>query len=363
MNTQTEGIQAVHARYQQPDEPVSTPCFVIFEDKVLHNLTRTVEAAGSIERLMPHVKTHRAPWIVKLLMTQGVGAFKCATPAEVEMALSAGATRVTWAYPAVSPANLTRFLSLARTFKDARLTGMVDSAQGLEVWKSQISAEDDNVDIRVDLDAGMGRTGAPISSVALDLAAKVRKFAHFAGWHVYDGHIKGDRDARGRQVANIAEGVSGLQASLRADGVVSDVVAGGSYTFNLWPPEVARYVSPGSWTYSSSQHDIELADLGWEPAAFVLATVVSVHAGTATLDAGSKAVSPDKPIPERFRWPRKIISMSEEHTVVEADNLKVGDRVLLMPQHACTTAYLYDNALVKTSAGAWQRRQQLGSKR
>jgi D-serine deaminase-like pyridoxal phosphate-dependent protein len=157
--------------------------------------------------------------------------------------------------------------------------------------------------------------------------------------------------------------VSDLQASLRADGVVSDVVAGGSYTFNLWPRELARYVSPGSWTYSSSQHDVELADLGWETAAFVLATVVSVHAGTATLDAGSKAVSPDKPIPEHFRWSGKIISMSEEHTVVEADDLKVGDRVFLMPQHACTTAYLYDSALVKTSAGAWQRRQQLRSKR
>jgi 3-hydroxy-D-aspartate aldolase len=55
--------------------------------------------------------------------------------------------------------------------------------------------------------------------------------------------------------------------------------------------------------------------------------------------------------------------MSEEHTVVEADDLKVGDRLLLMPQHACTTAYLYDNAFVKTSEGPWEQRQQLGSKR
>ena len=356
-------IEAIHARYQLPDEQVSTPCFVVFEDNVLHNLKRTAEACGGVERLMPHVKTHRAPWIVKLLMVQGIDAFKCATPAEVEMALATGAKRVTWAYPAVSPANLTRFLSLARTYRDARLTGMVDSEHGLGVWKAQLSAEDDNVDIRVDRDPGMGRTGVPISKIALDLAAQVGKVAHFAGWHVYDGHIKGDREARRRQVSSISEGLSDLQASLRVDGVASDVVAGGSYTFNLWPRELTRYVSPGSWTYSSSQHDVELADLGWEPAAFVLATVVSVHAETATLDAGSKAVSPDKPIPERFRWSGKIISMSEEHTVVEADDLKVGDRVFLMPQHACTTAYLYDNALVKTSEGPWQWRQQLGSKR
>jgi D-serine deaminase-like pyridoxal phosphate-dependent protein len=140
MKMQADVIEAIHARYPRPDEQVSTPCFVVFENKVLHNLTRTAEACGGIERLMPHVKTHRAPWVVKLLMAQGVEAFKCATPAEVEMALAAGAKRVTWAYPAVSPANLTRFLSLARSYKDARLTGMVDSEQGLGVWKAQLDA-------------------------------------------------------------------------------------------------------------------------------------------------------------------------------------------------------------------------------
>jgi len=363
MDIRADVIQAIHSRYQRPDDPVSTPCFVIFESKLLQNLKRTADACGGVKRLMPHVKTHRAPWIVQLLLAQGVDAFKCATPAEVEMALAAGAKCVTWAYPAENPANLTRFLSYARKYKDARLTGMVDSKRGLDAWKAQLSVEDTNVDLRVDLDPGMGRTGAPISNVALDLASAVNNVARFTGWHVYDGHIKGDREARQRQVSNIAEKLSDLQTSLRASGVESDVVAGGSYTFNLWPRELTRYVSPGSWTYSSSQHDVDLADLGWEPAAFVLTTVVSVHAGTATLDAGSKAISPDKPMSERFRWHGKIISMSEEHTVVEADDLKVGDRLFLMPQHTCTTAYLYDNALVKTSAGPWEQRQQLGSKR
>jgi D-serine deaminase-like pyridoxal phosphate-dependent protein len=363
MNIRTDVVQATHSLYQKPDDPVSTPCFVIFEGKVLQNLKRTADACGGVKRLMPHVKTHRAPWIVQLLLRQGVEAFKCATPAEVEMALAAGAKSVTWGYPAVSPANLTRFLAYARKYKDARLTGLVDSERGLDVWKSQLSTEDTNVELRVDLDPGMGRTGAPLSNVALDLASAVNNFARLAGWHVYDGHIKGDREARQRQVSNIAAKLSGLQTSLRASGVNTDVVAGGSYTFNLWPRELTRYVSPGSWTYSSSQHDLELADLGWEPAAFVLTSVVSIHAGTATLDAGSKAISPDKPTSERFRWPGKIISMSEEHTVVEADDLKVGDRLFLMPQHTCTTAYLYDHALVKTSAGTWEQRRQLGSKR
>jgi hypothetical protein len=45
---------------------------VVFENKVLHNLTRTAEACGGIERLMPHVKTHRAPWVVKLPMASAM---------------------------------------------------------------------------------------------------------------------------------------------------------------------------------------------------------------------------------------------------------------------------------------------------
>jgi D-serine deaminase-like pyridoxal phosphate-dependent protein len=116
-------------------------------------------------------------------------------------------------------------------------------------------------------------------------------------------------------------------------------------------------------TYSSAQHDIELAELGWKPAAFVLATVISTHEGTATLDAGAKAISPDQPMGVRFRWDGAIVLMNEEHTIVEARDLEVGDRVLLMPQHACTTAYLYDRALVRTAEGHWQEREQLGGAR
>jgi D-serine deaminase-like pyridoxal phosphate-dependent protein len=346
-----------------PSARVATPCFVIFEDRVRHNLDATVKACGGVHRLMPHVKTHRAPWIVELLLAQGVEAFKCATPAEVELALAAGARHVTWAYPSANPVAVDRFVRSARTHEDARLVGLVDSDRGLELWKDALVAAPPNVWLRVDLDPGMGRTGIAMSEEALNLARAVRQLGRFAGWHVYDGHIHGERPVRRRQVAELAARVAALQTSLRAEGIVEDVIAGGSYTFDLWPHGDVRYVAPGSWTYSSAEHDSELADLNWLPAAFVLATVLSTHYRTATLDAGSKAISPDKPTAERFRWERRIVLMSEEHTVVEADNLSVGDRVYLLPQHACTTAYLYDTALVKTAEGRWEYRRQLGSAR
>ena len=185
----------------------------------------------------------------------------------------------------------------------------------------------------------------------------------FAGLHIYDGHVSGSRDERRRKVLALADTVRMLKNRLSEENIACAVLAGGSYTFDLWPRDLAQFVSPGSWTFSSAQHDIELADLEWRPAAFVLATVISVHNNTATLDAGSKAISPDKPMAERFRWDGDIILMNEEHVIVESKDLRVGDRVLLMPQHACTTAYMYDTALVRTVSGGWEHRPQLGCAR
>ena len=351
-----------HAR-PLPNDPVSTPCFVIFEDGVRHNLRRTAAACGGVERLMPHVKTHRAPWIVEFLLSQGVTSFKCATPAEVEMVLAAKAGQVTWAYPTVNSFNIHRFVDAARQYPDAVLTGMVDSERGLDVWRSELDVGPANVRLWVDLDPGLGRTGIAMDETALKLARAVHRLGRFAGFHIYDGHIHGTRDERQQQVLALADTVTTLKARLSGENIDFAVMAGGSYTFDLWPRDLTQFVSPGSWTYSSAQHDIELTELDWRPAAFVLATVISVHNGTATLDAGSKAISPDKPMAERFRWEGRIVLMNEEHVIVESTDLRVGDRVLLMPQHACTTAYLYDTALVRTASGGWEHRPQLGAKR
>ncbi|MDO9413908.1 MAG: alanine racemase [Pseudolabrys sp.] len=346
-----------------PNDPVATPCFVIIEENVRHNLTRTAQACGGIERLMPHVKTHRAPWIVELLLSQGVTAFKCATPAEVEMVLAAGAKQVTWAYPTVNSFNIHRFVDLGRQYPEAVVTGMVDSERGLEVWRAELKDAPDNVRLWVDLDPGLGRTGIAMDDSALKLARAVHKLGRFSGFHVYDGHVAGNRDERRETVLATADKARALKDHLAEEKIDCAVIGGGSYTFDLWPRDLTQFVSPGSWTYSSAQHDIELADLEWRPAAFVLATVISAHNGTVTLDAGSKAISPDKPMAERFRWDGRIILMNEEHVIVESTDLQAGDRVLLMPQHACTTAYMYDTALVKTLSSGWEQRPQLGSAR
>src|SRR6185437_8858528 len=348
-----------------PPLAMETPCFVILEDAVMANLERTAAAAGGIGRLMPHVKTHRAPWLVARMLACGVTGFKTATPAEIEMALAAGAPQVVWAYPTVNRAAIARVIRAATAHPAARVDGLVDSDEGLAAWEAELAAQPAaNVRLRVDLDPGLGRTGIAMTGAALDLARGVTAAGAFGGWHVYDGHIHdADRAVRARRVDEIAARLRALLADARDAGLDGDVIAGGSYSFNLWPADLVARVSPGSFTYSSSEHAADLADLGWRIAGYVVATVISVRDGAATLDAGAKAISPDKPMTERFAGAGAIRFMNEEHVVVASDRLRVGERVALVPRHACTAAYLYERALVRGMDGGWEYRAQLGARR
>jgi D-serine deaminase-like pyridoxal phosphate-dependent protein len=342
---------------------VATPCFVVMEDRVLHNLKVTAQACGGVERLMPHVKTHRAAWVVELLLANGVNAFKASTLAEVEMVLTAGAAHVVWAFPTVNPQSIGRFIELASLFPQAELTGLIDSRQGLDVWTRLLDGASPKIRLRVDLDPGLGRTGVLMDEAALELARGVARLGRLAGWHLYDGNVRGEHDKRQAEVQKLADMLEVLQSRLRETGIDVDVVGAGSYTFDLWPHSVMRHVSPGTWVYSNAQHLRELADHDWVAAGFVLTTVVSTRNGTATLDAGSKAISPDKPLHQRFQGADELVLMNEEHTVIRSDTLDIGDRLLLIPEHTCTTAYLYSNALVRSLDGQWEYRDQLGNER
>ena len=87
----------------------------------------------------------------------------------------------------------------------------------------------------------------------------------------------------------------------------------------------------------------------------VLATVVSVPApDRAVVDAGSKTLSSDplRPRGAGFGFVRgrrsRIARLSEEHGVIEVvagEAFRVGERVRILPNHACVVANLHDRLL------------------
>ncbi|HTD52974.1 MAG TPA: hypothetical protein VK780_08115, partial [Thermoanaerobaculia bacterium] len=109
---------------------------------------------------------------------------------------------------------------------------------------------------------------------------------------------------------------------------------------------------PGNYVY----HDASQVNLGVcalkDCAMTVLATVVSVPApDRAVLDAGSKTLSSDGLRPRAgghgFVLGKKsrIARLSEEHGVIDVvsgDKFAVGERVAVLPNHACVVSNLHD---------------------
>lgn len=96
----------------------------------------------------------------------------------------------------------------------------------------------------------------------------------------------------------------------------------------------------------------------------VLTTVVSVPAiGRAIIDAGSKALSSDllglNGYGHIVGHPElQIVKLSEEHGhleyPVELSPLKIGQRLRVIPNHACAVSNLFDNVMLLRN-GAFEK--------
>lgn len=69
------------------------------------------------------------------------------------------------------------------------------------------------------------------------------------------------------------------------------------------------------------------------------------------------------PMSKRFSGAGEILGVKEEHSIVANSALEIGERIAIVPRHACTTAYLFSKALVRTLEGRWEYREQLGNER
>jgi D-serine deaminase-like pyridoxal phosphate-dependent protein len=149
---------------------------------------------------------------------------------------------------------------------------------------------------------------------------------------------------------------------LREDGVAIDEVSVGS------TPTAARAMTipgvtecrPGNYVFhDASQVALGTCDLE-DCALTVLATVVSVPTKErAVVDAGSKTLSSEALRPKADGYGRvlgrraSLEKLSEEHGVVAVgprESFRVGEKVQVLPNHACVVANLHDR-LMGTSGG------------
>jgi D-serine deaminase-like pyridoxal phosphate-dependent protein len=346
---------------------LDSPALVIYPEIVRYNIDLAIRMIGDVQRLRPHVKTHKSAEATRLMLDAGIRKFKCATIAEAEMLGMCGAPDVLLAYQPVGP-KLHRFVAVMEKCPATAFSCLVDDASAAEAMAAVFAEHNLEVPVFIDLNIGQNRTGiAPEAAFDLYAACAALKGIRPVGVQAYDGHIR-STDLKVRKAAcNAAFArVTALTEALMQAGYVEPiVVAGGSPTFAIHAARKQVECSPGTFIYWDKGYGDLCPDQLFKPAALLVTRVISLpDTGKICLDLGHKSVAAENPLEHRVFFPDapglKPIGQSEEHLVVEAEaghSWKVGDVLYALPVHICPTVALHERAFTIENgkmSGEWR---------
>ena len=334
-------------------DQLDSPVLTVFPERVKQNIQTAIDMVGNVDRLRPHVKTHKSPDATRLMMQAGITKFKCATIAEAEMLGQCGAKDVVLAYQPLGP-KLRRFIEIIKTYPQTLYACLTDNEQAAREQALAFSAAALTVPVYIDLNVGMNRTGITPGEKAVDLYRLLTtlKGIRTAGLHAYDGHLR-QQQLEERKIACDAgfREVERMMASLQAQSLaVPNVIAGGSPAFPIHAQRAQVECSPGTFVYWDKTYGDLCPEQPFLPAAVLVTRVISLPGtGRICTDLGHKSVAAENEITRRIHFLNaeglKPVGQSEEHLVLETSGpaiYKTGDVLYGIPYHVCPTVALYE---------------------
>ncbi len=349
-------------------DKLDSPALVTYPHRVKQNIDMLKYMIDDVFRLRPHVKTFKNKDVVQLMLDAGISKFKCATMAEAEMLAMCGARDVLLAYQPVGP-KLGRLMRLIISYPDTKFSCLVDDQDIAATISASAIKNSIRVNIYIDLNVGMNRTGIAPGPKALMLYMFCNSLPGInqIGLHAYDGHIHDpDIEARTAECNAAYEPVSKLRQTIKDRGYPEPVIiAGGSPTFPIHAKRAGIECSPGTFVYWDRGYQHSCPEQQFLAAALVVARVVSLPtATTICIDCGHKSVAAENELSKRVFFLNapdlKMISQSQEHLVAEAGEghgYKPGDVLYGMPWHICPTVALYERAVTienNVITGEWR---------
>ncbi|MEY4728749.1 MAG: hypothetical protein RLZZ390_1273 [Bacteroidota bacterium] len=330
-------------------DQIDSPSLVVYPSLVRENIAEMIRMAGSVNRLRPHIKTHKTAEGIKLMQEQGIYKFKCATIAEAELLAINQAKDVLLAHQPVG-VKIDRLIKLITTYPDTVFSTIVDDLEQAKAINLKFSSAAISVNVFIDINVGMNRTGIAPNDAAILLYEYLQSATHlhFAGLHVYDGqHRQADPLEREKACDKAFEQVYQWVEKLEEKGFKRPlIIAGGSPSFSVHAKKLDRECSPGT-------------------AVHIVTRVISKPSSNRVcLDLGHKAVASENEITKRVYFPSntdlKPVGQSEEHLVMEtehAEKYHVGDILIGIPYHICPTVALHETLIAIENdqvVGEWQ---------
>lgn len=320
-------------------------------------------------RLRPHTKTHKSPVIARWQLEAGAVGVCCAKIGEAEVFAAAGIDDIRLPYP-LHFSNADRLVSL---MDRARISIAVDDLDVARGWSAAMTASGRTLDVLVKIDVGFRRCGMnpddPAAVEAIRAIARLPGLA-FRGLLSYAGqsaaaesveHLRAIAAHEISTVTTIARTLEGLGVK------VEEISVGGTPLSRfIGEQRGATEMRPGNYVFfDRMQVGLESAALD-DCALGVISTVVSRPArDRVVFDAGSKTLTSDgargfAPQPGHGLVfpsldtatpdPSIVIErLNEEHGVARVPAgcaLRPGDRVRILPNHACVVTNMVDELLM-----------------
>lgn len=328
-------------------DALDTPAVLVDLDVLEANVSAMAELARRHGvALRPHAKSHKSTRVADLQLAHGANGLCLATVGEVEVMWAHGIDDLLLAYPILGARKLHR---LAPVVDADALTAVADSVEIAQGYSELARSVGRELPVLLEIDSGMERAGVRPEDAG-GLATQVSRLPglRVRGILTHAGHTHQAVDQLGieRVARDEVRAMQQARESIEAHGIEVEVVSAGSTitTPYLSADDGITEVRPGTYVYNDLRTLSRWACTVDQIAVSMLATVVSRAPGRATLNAGSKSITPSRAEPYgyghlRNRPDSTFGLLSEEHGVLdlapEDEDLRIGDRVRVLPIHVC----------------------------
>jgi D-serine deaminase-like pyridoxal phosphate-dependent protein len=340
---------------------LDTPSLLIDLDTLERNVAEMQDVANAAGvRLRPHTKTHKCPDIARMQLDAGASGITVAKLGEAEVMVEAGIDDLLIAYPIVGERKLERLRALAERASMRVTTDSVEVAEGIGRVGRDLGRD---VPLLIEVDTGLHRVGRPAGTPTVELVKELTKVAgvEVLGLLTHAGHAYASTSPEELRTAAEREGLDLVETAERcaAEGIeLREISVGSTPTARIVAGVTGvTEIRPGTYVFN----DVQQMRLGVATEATcavrVLTTVVAHPTDERfVLDAGTKAFTSDggdgPPFPGRgvvAGRPELVLDfMNEEHTVghrTGADDVRIGDRLEVIPLHVCSTVNMFDEAV------------------
>lgn len=363
---------------------LKTPALLLDKPRLVANIARMAAKAKALNvALRPHMKTAKSVAVARIALHHGAKGVAVSTLAEAAYFLDHDVRDILYAV-GLAPGKLDEIAALAARGADIKIvTDNLDAARA-------VAAHSGAHRVLIEIDTGDGRLGLdPADPALIEIARAIEstKRSRVLGVMTHAGQSYDARDTG--LMAQIAEGErAGAVAAaerLRAAGFECPMVSVGSTPTATYARDLtgATELRPGVYMFG----DLFQAGIGScrpdDIALSVLASVIGhrVKDNAVIIDAGALALSKDRSTEKisggdlgfgqvcdldgRPMPGVTVASVSQEHGRIGAkapldfDRFPVGEKVRILPNHACITAAGHDHYNVLDGgskiAAVWDR--------